>query len=894
MTNALVTHAKQKVWCATNQDFQHHIYLSRLTPERGVVSKYPVLWDELQVPLTPTRRDYFHFYQVGNLPTGKFDFIIEENKWINYLDLNKANNILIDVYLISGGIVPRDYIWITRLYNNNIVVAIKNDLKIDYGICNKTYFNGAVYDESFMLDNSGCIIRFYSNAYFESVGFVNTAINPKQPLQFNYARINSQADYNTFMSRCVVIENQFGSHGLGVYYIDGFVISKPTTFKPEFLGKYFGFMWDESFKFEQLFDIKFLPAFISEKNRGVRKYLLVPNKEYRAIDYYDDIDIYIVNKLTGKGVYYNMFGRFGINMITHNSYAINADAVENYIQAHKFLGSIDDCAIKIMVRHGGRKNELLNQKSRLRELYQLPYDEIISAHINTPSLVPQWTAPQLEQSAYVNLMSASSSKINEALVVDAYGYNSLCRLFANPLLEVVDNEFIAPEITRITDKKTGVGSRSVFCYNSKGLLVGDYYTTSSSPIGSLPAGLTDIKTVECFNGIASDEEVQAWINDDVSDYDLDQYGFRCYVSPGDINGITNQWQDVTGSKYYTYTKSKPGKPATIKWNWALLSQADLYPAVKTNKTIFLYRWNKPATVEYDGCLEFEVKAIHTWSRVKQKKTLSLPPGNVDVFANGLSLIENVDYFLEWPKVVIINRDVNRSKVIDVIIRCYGFGDPRTGKPFKSAETGFVKGGMLSINDVYDVREDKCLRVVVDNKLVNIADMNFGEYQRGNYYTDGKPYSVSDYVLPLENLLPDHDSWSLYQETLSIDKIVSNYLTPRLPEKEAINVKVEVTRWPVISPVVSSILHAYTRNYNFDSLVPDNYSNEDIEKWFRPFKWLLDFDPAYRQVDENYFRIEPHANATVMTVSQKQYEFLEWINSLYLNNRIDLSMNVKIG
>ena len=99
MDNPLVTHAKLNVWCATNQDFQHHINLARLTPARGVLRSYPVMWDSLVVPKTETGRDYFHFYQVGGLPTKTFDILIKENEWVNYLDLNLENNILIDIAL---------------------------------------------------------------------------------------------------------------------------------------------------------------------------------------------------------------------------------------------------------------------------------------------------------------------------------------------------------------------------------------------------------------------------------------------------------------------------------------------------------------------------------------------------------------------------------------------------------------------------------------------------------------------------------------------------------------------------------------------------------------------------------------------------------------------------
>lgn len=894
MDNPIVTHAKLNVWCATNQDFQHHINLARITPARGVLRSYPVLWDSLAVPPTEKGRDYFHFYQIGHLPAKTFDFLAKENEWISYSDLNKDNNILIDVYLLSGAIVPRDHIWVTRLYNNNIVVAIKNNLKIDYGYCNTQYFNGVSYKEKFNLDNDSAIIRFYSNAYFGDLNYIKNAVDAKDPIRHVHSLIKSRDDYTRFMIDTTSIEGLFGTSGFGVYYIDGFIVEKPAAFSTTMIGTYMSFMWDESFKKNLYFDLKHLPAFISTKNRGVRKYLLVTSDKYDRIDFYDDVDFYIVNNKTGKGVYYNKNANFGISMITHNTYALNADIVDRYLQVHDFLGTIDNCSIRVMIRQGGRDVGIFNQKNRIEELYKLSYTDIVNTHLNTLSLVPNWRAAELEDSAYVKLMGAPSHLIDTDLVVDAYGYNGVISQFANPRIPVVAGDIIAPTITMVPDNKNAVGVRTVFCYDGNGLLTGYFSNNSLSPFISLPTKLTKSKITECMNFQLTEDKVSAWVNIDVADDEIEQYGFRCYVSPGDLNGISGDWEDVTGSTFYTYTKATLTQPAKITWKWNLLSQTNLYPCVKSNKHLHVHKWSKPKTTKYDGCLEVVVRASQNWGGTIQKRALSIPAGNVDVFANGLSLIEDVDYVMNWPTIVIINKAINASETIDIIVRSYGFGDPRTDKPFKAKETGFLKGGKLSVNNTYDVRNNKAVRVVVDNKLVDMNDVNYGEYSNGNNYTDGKPYSISDYVLPIENLVRSKDTWRMYEETLTIDKNVSDYLTPRLPEAPVKNPIINITRWPVISPVVSSILHAFVNNYDFDSLVPDNYTNADIERWLQPYKWLLPYDPAYLKVDENFFRIEPHSNSKVFVISKKQYVFLEWIIKIYLNGRVDLTNNVKIG
>ena len=895
MDNPLVTHAKHTIWCATNQDFQHHINLPRLTPNGGILGSYPVLWDRLAVPDNGNKRTYFHYYQIGNLPGRTFDIDAGENKWTNYLDLNIADNLLIDVFMISGAVIPRDHIWVTQLYNGNIILAIQINHTINYGICNKQYFNGVTYKERFTLDNDNLIVRFYSNAYFEDIEYIQTAVSAKHPIRHVYKKINDQADYLEFMRRVQLIENEFGRVGEGVFFQDGFISNRPMGYSEEYNGKYLGLMWDESFYKSLWYDIKLLPAFISTKHRGVRKYLIVTSDKYSHIDYHDDIDLYIVNKKTGKGVYYNRNTAFGISMITHNAYSINAGIVERYIELHEFLGSIDDCQLRVMIRKGGRKAGMFNQKNRIEEMYRLDGEGILNALINTQSLVPEWSARSLEHSAYVALMSANSQDINTRMVVDAYGYNGIVSHFYDPKVPFTSDQFVVPLPLLTPDRITGLGVRTIFCYDKDGLFV-DYISNQSlSHSIRLPSSIKAVKYAECFNMLPVNETGGGtWINVDVETNEIEQYGFRCYVSTGDINGITEDWDDVTDTDFYTYIPSTKTSDARIEWNWRLLTEIDMYPAVKSGKFMHIHKWKKTVNDVYDGCIEVVCRGYQDWGGVITRRPLTIPAGNVDVFANGLSLVEDIDYFMNWPTLVIINKAVNAAETINIVVRSYGFGDPRTNSPFKSKDTGFIKNGMLSINEVYDIRDSKSIRLVVENKMVHIEDFNYGEYLKGEYYTDGRPYSITDYVLPIENMLPKEDTWSLYKETLDIDKRVSEYLTPRIKEIVAPNPIVNESRWPVISPVVSSILYAFLRGYDFDNLVPDNYSSEHVERWMAPYAWLLEYDPAHNQVDENYFRIEPHSNATVIIISQKQYEFLEWIIKTYLNNRVDLSVNVRIG
>lgn len=888
MTNPLIEHAMLNLWAVPNQDFQHNIELARITPPGGVLREYPLLWDTLTVPEIENKREYFHFYQIGQVPPRLLDILPPTNCWINIEELNKQFNILVDVYSYFGYIVPRDHVWISAIYNKNVVLAIRNNLKIDYGTNKKTNNHGVRVNEKFKLDHDQLVIRFYSNAWFEDTIFTENAVDPKNPIRYVHKTIKSQSDYDEFKIKVDAIRNEFSDKGLGISYVDGFHVEDFKGYTDGYIGKHLWFMWDESFKFSKRFELRNLSSFISKTKKGGRKYLLVMDGVYDEIDFYDDIDFYIVNRYSNKGVYYTRVSDFieqsPINQITHNAYSLKADFIEDYITTHDFLGTIDDVDIIAYVRQGGRKTGIQQTKNRISELYKLPYTDIVDTMINVPAVLKEWRAEELEDSIYNKVIAGSLSTLTENNVVQAYGYNALAHLFAKPLVFVKNNGYTAPLIANIADNETKQGNKSVWVYDDNGLMIGYYNEKSINKENRIDKiKYKNASMVEVFNMTISKEGFTVFNNTDVESDKLDQYGFRVFTYRI-INGKITGLDDITETKLYTFTSGKRKTKSKIEFKWNLLTQADLLPMVLVLDKMFVYE----TISNNDGVIDFDVS-------LNNKVNNAIVPGVVDVFADGKSLIENVDYWMQYPRIVIVNKEINRITDCKIVVRAYGFLNPVENKPWKAIETGFVKNGMMSIDGIYNVRTNKNIRVIYDNKLIKLEDGNYGEYLLGNNFTDGRPYSISDYVLPLENLFEDKSitTYTLYKEVLDFDEKVSAYLTPRLPENKSPTPMVVQTRWQVISPVISTLLYLFSKGYVFDITVNDNFDNEIIDKWFEQFKWLLNFDPAHQQVDDNYFKIVPHAGTTNYQITQKEYEILEWVIKLYLHNRVDLTDNVTI-
>ena len=160
MANALLNHAIKTVWQEPNQDRQFNVGLARLTPLGGVLYSQKVLWHTVFTPKVEGRK-WFHIYQVGQVPEEVFDVLLMDSTWITIEKICESQSILIDLYLVSGGMVPRNKVWLMRDFSNNILVCIEHDRKTNYGTDTSIDgYTGVAKNQKINLDNSNVIIRF--------------------------------------------------------------------------------------------------------------------------------------------------------------------------------------------------------------------------------------------------------------------------------------------------------------------------------------------------------------------------------------------------------------------------------------------------------------------------------------------------------------------------------------------------------------------------------------------------------------------------------------------------------------------------------------------------------------------------------------------------------------
>lgn len=896
MSELLITHAKKHLWQSPNQDHQFNIGLARLTKAGGFIGSTKVLWHRV---LNPTRDDakrYFHHvYQVGQVSpiTLNLADILPENTWVEALGIVDEYNLLIEVYFESGAVVPLSLIWIMRDYKKNLLLCIRHQLGFDYGVLTRVNeFSDEVNLLTVNADNDRLITRFYTNAVGSSLAYNATSTVMNDTVGSVSKVITQSLDWGKFTLEVNELKSKFGNKGAALWYKDGFLVNTPRAYHSDMLGHRYSVVWDETYKFRQFFELRYAPVFKSAKDVGYNKYLLVCDAVYDEIDFFDDVDFYLVvgNELNFKGVYINRaFVRY-LRQVTHNGYAIDAALIRSYVSQHAFLGDIDKCKIMVQARKGGMVRPVFSQANRIDELFRLPYPLVMAALYNVNALVPEWSARELENSAYINLMSAKERDITPELARDAYGYTGVVNALMHPRQPIVNGKVKLPSALCIPDSVTGRGCRTLFIYNEAGILIGTLYSESLDDDIDV-SSFTLKGMVECFRLrlCQSGQKASFYHNQDLTLPRLKEYGFACYVT-GEKNGRPSGfWIDVTGTTFYTFANGK------ISWNWRLLTDANLYPCVRLNDDIIV---NDIQVVRDagQGYLSVTVEALQDFFTMNRREQLQIPVATVDVFVNGEYMIEGVDYYLgdNYPNIVIVNTWANNLPTCRVIVRAYGVGNPETNQPYVPVEVGFVTEGLLSQNGTYDVSKYRPNSVVVNSRLVDNHKYKFSEYGDGVLYpVDGRPYMIRDYILPTEHVVPG-SSKTLYHKMRDIDKRVGGYLTAHVLQPVVVTPKVITERWSVISPVCAGILDAMTKGYMEDGTVPGTFTLGDIDRFVKPYLSLLAYDPAALNADERYVYIRPHALSSTISVTVTQWRFLNLVNDLYLNGRIDFTTFVTIG
>ena len=846
-TDFLVDHAYKNVWCSPGQDRQHIIGPQRITKRQGAIGSLKIGMRSFNLP---SSNEWYHVFAIGDLPPELVGMTTIVDKWVSAVGHCIATSLLIDVYTDQGLHFPLHRTYFLYTNRGDLIVAIKDTRKIGHlGVVNPW-------------------IRWRSNAWFESdVGPNNAGIDIKG------MTILSESDIYSFQVHWDAAKLK---PGYAWAFVNGRRV-KDLNLSTVKTNDVIEFYYDASVKQVLEIPTKTLNSFISTRD-DLAKYLLPRPGLGEEIDFKDDIDIYLLNYQLAQaytGYYYNQNHDKSVRNVTHRDFSIPVAFLRGYVE-----NSPDgwywnqDLRVELIIRHSGWRRSLVDENSRIKELFKLPEVKRLKAMIGQESGVSVWTAASLENSPYVRLFGAEFGDITRQMVEDAYGYNAISRLIG-------DTPFKYENRTGWIKLPFSLSFMStVFEYDASGKLLGWFHHDFSA---EYPVRTAECKYVEAYIGKGGvglctkyDEPTQTLIPG---------VDYRFYVC--DIwNGVSrNNWRDVTGNTtLYTVVGN------TVHWN---TDPTRYHTAVKSSRDFLA------STIELnyrDDLLAFTVNVEEVrGGRVPVTTVMDIPPGQLDIYLNGFSLIEDIDYYVKWPEVCIVNKAFLVPGILQsVTIRGRGFCTVEMLRE-KPKDVGFVKYGALSRNSRFNVRDDKVCRIVIGGQLYTREEVGFtedGTTVLVEGVENGIPYQISHPIIPMAGVT-NTETYALRAKSEVIDQEVEDFLSINIPEPVEPEPNPIRTKWPVFSPFCAKLIYDMLAGVLTMDEFKGEYSLNDVKAKLVGYDWILPYDPALKDVNTDYVMIHPHPETEVIELNIYQFRFLTRAIEVFLNSNVGINRHTVI-
>lgn len=847
-TDFLKEHAAKNVWCSPEQDYQHIVRPRRISAPAGARRSIGVLWADLPLP---TKTDWYHVYQIGEISLHLLGLNERRSTWIR-ADLHcNSEHLLIDLYVKSGLQIPRYMCYFLLTMDGNVLVAVRDI---------PTIVN---------LGTDDLFIRFYSNAYFNGAA----GITPNEGLVVKGKHLTSESMQFLFQQEWRDYKTK-----PGVAY--GFVNGKHvhdinvTTVK---VGDHVEFVWDSSIMGVVEIPITSMETYNSTLDEK-QKYLVQHDFDSGSIDYADDLDLFLVKRVNANvysGVYYHKNVKDSVRMLTHRDYSVPVQYVLGFVADHPNWETPSELAIRIHIRKSGYRRSLINEHHRIKELYKLPKNLRTMAMMGTESTVSEWEANNLELSKYTEIMRMVGRDIPKVTIQDAYGYNAISKLVGDT------PQYFSPDDNWI-ELPIGLWHNStVYEYDVNGKLLEFHQHGAGRQYVPRNASC---RTIEAIVGKGG-ESLSTMYNQSNAKL-IKDINYRFYVCTVSDGVPLWDWKDVTGDNLFYEIVGD-----LVQWK---VSTDDYFTAIRNDAEFLAY--NLPLAYR-DGVLRFTANAIEKRTNgLFRSGPADIPFGAIDIWLNGRVLLRGLDYVENWPEICILNKEyVVEGQEQLITIRATGFCKRDMSIP-PLGDFGFIKYGMLSKNNRFDIRDDKVLRIVVDGKVYHRDQLKFSEDDSSinvGGVRNGAPYQISDIVVPLRDLV-DVDTYVLRSRSMEVDKRISDYLTLKHPERVEVNPNPILREYQIYSPYTSKVMYDLINGVLQMDDFQGQYSDMLVRETLEPYKWLLEYDPSFNPaIDLDYVSIHPHNLTTEITLDVYQYRFLLRTIRLVLNDRVDITKFIKI-
>lgn len=836
----------KNIWCSPLQDRQAILKLARLTEFGGATHRFSYGWTNLTLPTDDTP---YHVYQVGQNCPLDLGLFPQRGQWISVADLCTTQGMVIDLYMENGLQIPRTQSYICRTHDKNFVMCVKEILKISD------------------LNHDPVYVHFYTDAYFGS----DRGVGKQSEIVCRGGLMKSIADINALQGEIQDLKPEYGY--VNIWHNGRYVnIVSAAVVKP---GDYVEYLYDPAIAAVIDFPMSALPSFTSTLDKLAKFILHPPKRGDQEIYFRDDVDIFLIKKDSQgyyDGVFYHRNRENSLRMLTHRDYSIPSTYVKGFVKDDaKWKNDASGLIIRVQVRESGYNRPLVHEANRIHELYKMADKDILRGMQGLDSVLPEWVADHLEASMYPYLMSCWYHELNADDAITALGFNSLTEIVGQTPQKVKHVGGL-----NYVDLPWGLQVNStIYEYDASGLLLGWYRHTSGVRY------YTNNPGAELVEGICGEgtKNVEAYYGK--TDLTLDPLkSYRFYVSDVRASATQNNWKQITEvDGFYKIVNGK------VEW---LYDASRKVCAVVTDSKFLAYSL---LMEQDDGFFRFHLNYTDV-----QGVVMELPVGKVELWLNKRSLIPNLDYYINWPEVVIVNKEwLNPAAENVVDIRCTDWALP-DGSLRPDTDFGFVQHGVLSNDQIYQIRDDHVIRCTGDGRTFHRDDLVFAEQRFGvrvretAKVDDGRPYWITTVHVPLPGIV-DYDGDVGRDTAADLDKRVGDYLLTKLTPPVFTDLAKTKQMYRVFSPIITKLISDMQKGWFEPPQMPA--PDQTVMKSLADYEYILAYEPARNNVNLEYVAVDPHPWTKTRTVTLSQYLYLERICQIYLNGIVDISQFVTI-
>ena len=855
MSEVLRQFVVDNVWCTPDQDYQSIYRPKKITRKNGVFKHVQTLRDRYRLPHDDVQ---YHVYQIGQVPPRLLGWQEGDSlKWVSLAELIDQYPLIVDAYTASGQQFPRFGTYVLWTPTKNLLVAVPR-------------FEGALD-----LNEQDLYVRFYTNAFYASDRFTGdvTTYSYGQWVFTESDRLYFQAKHNGYKDRPT---------GAVKCIVNGAMIKVPSSMTIP-LGSWAEFVYDASVRAVVRVPYSELRVFESAVD-GVRKYLLhLPKELQSTIHYKDDLDIHLWRKTTESlqtGTYYHQNALSHVRMLTHQDYALPVSTLAQYTNDLPYWQNLSELEVEVWVRHSGYERELTHEHHRIHELYKLPDVDIVPAMLGSTSAVAEWRAEALEQSSYPAMMrTGHPSGLLPTTLYDGFGYNAAAKVLCPNPASVREYQS-----DRVADRPALCqGECLALEYNASGRLTHAERVVSVGTVYRVTDPTADL--VEFYPGPVGPHSQRHYSEATLTvALDVTAHLYKCPKAGGTPNNV---WVRAERADYSVVTQDGQ---STYRW---LINTQQWGTVFLTDEGVTYYERDYPSTRDIVTLtLGVGVSRGGVWTM----ETASIPFDYLQVVMNGHSLIEGVDYTVQWPDVVIHTRQGLDTDRLQQTVSVLMMGLPDNAMTYTSRrDTGYVINGRLSDDHRYQVRDDRANRLVINGAVKRIEESHFAEdgVLTGAAVNSGRPYSVR---VPPVALTPmdGRDRHAYQQASRDLDTRIGTWMTQRYPAPPMSGPSLFTSKYTLISPFLSTVLYDMLSGIlDTSGVTVGTVTDVWLHNALEPYGHLLAFDPARVEINP-HAAVHPHGQGVPVIVSRVQHTILVRANYLMLGQRVETHELLRVG